>query len=146
MDYMVSAQNALASISGTPAYVGAATIGGLYIARYARGSSAPLEWNTLAVAAGVAVASAAVAPGITARLICPHSPSALLVKAASSAAVSWAGIAVLSNMDDANMFVPIQFGAYLAGDYAAKYVLVWQAEQEMKKAAPVAKTESGGIP
>ncbi len=115
----------------TPSYVGAAAVGGLYVARYIRGSSSEIGWTTIAVAAGTAAASAVVAPGISARLVCPHSPGAPLVEAASSAAVSWAGLAVLSSMDDANMFVPVQIGAYLAGTYAAKYMRAWNAQKQM---------------
>ena len=131
----------------TPAYVGAAAVGGLYVARYVRGSGAPLGWDTLALAAGTAAASAVVAPGISARLVCPHSPGAPVVEAASSAAVSWAGIAVLSSMDDANMFVPIQVGAYLAGTYAAKYARAWQVQQEIKSMpAPSEEEMDGEVP
>ena len=128
----------------TPAYVGAAAVGGLYVARMVRGSGAPLGWGTLAVAAGTAAASAVVAPGISSRLVCPHSPGAPLVEAASSAAVSWAGIAMLSNMDDANMFVPVQIGAYLAGSYASKYVRAWQVQQQMASAPAVEQMD--GMP
>lgn len=115
----------------TPSYVGAAAVGGLYFARYMRGSSSDIGWTTIAVAAGTAAASAVVAPGISARLVCPHSPGAPLVEATASAAVSWAGLAVLSSMEDANMFVPVQVGAYLAGTYAAKYMRAWNAQKQM---------------
>lgn len=112
----------------TPAYVGAAAIGGLYVARWARGYGANIGFSEMALAGGIAAAASIPAPGISARLVCPHSPGAPLVEAASSAAVSWAGLAVLSNMDDANMFVPVQIGAYLAGTYAAKYMRAYQVQ------------------
>ena len=114
----------------TPAYVGASAIGGLYIARMIRGSVYPVGVTEMAMAAGIAAASAAVAPGISARLVCPHSPGAPLVEAAASAAVSWAGLASLSNMNDANMFVPVQVGAYLVGTYASKYARAYWVQQK----------------
>ena len=119
----------------TPAYVGAAAVGGLYVARYVRGSgSRGISMTQMALAAGTAAASAIAAPGISARIVCPHSPGAPLVEATASAAVSWAVIASISDMGTANMFVPVQVGAYLAGTYASKYMRAWQVQQQMASA------------
>ena len=119
----------------TPAYVGAAAVGGLYVARYVRGSGTRgISMTQLAVAAGTAAAAAVVAPGISASLVCPHSPGAPLVEASASAAVSWAVLATISDMGTANMFVPVQVGAYLAGTYASKYMRAWQVQRTMASA------------
>lgn len=119
----------------TPAYVGAAAVGGLYVARYVRGSGTRgISMTQMAIAAGTSAAAAFVAPGISASIVCPHSPGAPLVEATASAAVSWAVLATMSDMGTANMFVPVQVGAYLAGSYASKYMRAWQVQRVMASA------------
>ncbi len=127
----------------TPAYVGAAAAGGLYVSKYLRGSNESIGLMQLALAAGTAAASAFVAPGVSARLVCPHSPGAPLVEAATSGAASWAALAVLSSTNDASMFLPVQIGAYLAGSYAAKYMRAMNAQKAMPAQSDV---ESYGPP
>jgi hypothetical protein len=111
----------------TPAVVGAYAAGGLYVARYFRGSSQEITMTALGAAAAIGAASAVVAPQVTSTMICGHSPGAPLVEAAASSAVAWAAVFALSDMESANMFVPVQMGAHLAGSWAAKYVRAYMA-------------------
>ena len=130
----------------TPAYVGAAAVGGLYVARYIRGSGGEMGWTQLALAAGTAAAATVVTPAICARLVCPHSPGAPLVEAAASSVVSWAAILAMSDMESANMFVPVQIGAYLVGTYAAKKLRAFQVAASAPADSGAEAMAMGGVP
>lgn len=119
----------------TPSIIGAYSAGGLYVARYLNGTADDVSWTALGAAAAIGAASAYAAPQISKSLVCPHSPGAPLVEAAASAAVSWAIVLSLTDMESANMFAPVQLGAHLVGTYAANYVRAWQVSGQSSSAA-----------
>ena len=102
-----------------PALIGAYAAGGLYVARWLKGSSQDISMTALGSAAAIGAVSAFMAPPLSKSLVCPHSPAAPLIESAASAGVSWAAIWVLADMESANMFVPVQLGAHLLGFYVA---------------------------
>jgi hypothetical protein len=116
----------------TPAVVGVYAAGGLYVARYLRGSSREITMTALGAAAAIGAASAVVAPQVTSSMVCGHSPGAPIVEAAASSAVSWAAVWALADMESANMFVPVQMGAHLTGAWAAKYVRAYLSTMNAK--------------
>ena len=120
----------------TPALVGAASVGGIYLSRMLRKSSGSVPMSQVAIAAGISAVSAAIAPMLSARLVCPHSPVASLIEAGASSGVAWGALAAVADMKTANMFVPVQFGAHLVGKWTGKY---WVAQ---KAASAAAKAEA----
>jgi hypothetical protein len=106
----------------TPALVGLYAAGGLYVARYLKGSSQEIGWAALGTAAAVGAGSSIVGSQISSGLVCPHSPGAPICESASSAAVAWGVVWAMNDMDSANMFVPVQFGAHMLALYVAPYV------------------------
>jgi len=128
----------------TPALVGASSVAGIYVARYLRGSEGSVDMTTLAMAAGISAVSAAVAPMLSARMVCPHSPAAPLIEAGASSGVAWSALAATAGMDDANKFLPVQFGAHLVGTYARKYWTATKAAAAAEQQA--AMTAEGTAP
>ena len=103
----------------TPALVGGYAVVGVYIGRSMLGVKGTLPLTTMALVAGTSAASAYAAPYLTQMVMCPRSPSAPLVEAAISSAISWQLLALTSGAQSATMFVPIQLGAYVAGKFIA---------------------------
>jgi hypothetical protein len=116
-----------------PALVGAYSAGGLYVARYLKGSSDDISTNALATAAAVGFASAWVAPSLSKNLVCEKTPGSGLVEASASAAVSWAAVLAMSDMESANMFVPVQLGSHIVANFTTPYVLAWFSKKDDKK-------------
>lgn len=116
-----------------PSLVAAYAAGGLYVARYLKGSSEDISTNALGTAAAIGFASAFVAPIVSTKLICPKdctSGTKNLAEAASSAAVAWAAVLAMSDMDSANMFVPVQLGSHLVANFTAPYVQSWMVSKK----------------
>ena len=125
----------------TPTLVGVYSAGGLYVARYIKGSSQELSITVLGTAALIGAASAVAAPQISNKLVCPHSPGAPLCEAGTSAAVAWAAVLALNNMESANMFVPVQLGSHLLALVVAPYIRAYTDKADAKKADAKAKKD-----
>jgi hypothetical protein len=103
----------------TPALIGGYAVIGVYVGRNALGSRGELSWSSIALVAGTSAASAYAAPFLSQMVVCPRSPSAPLVEAAISSAISWQLLAMTTGAQSATMFVPVQLGAHIAGKYIA---------------------------
>ena len=103
----------------TPVLIGGYAVIGLYIGRNMFGSKGTLPWSSIALVAGTSAASAYAASYVTPMVVCPRSPSAPLVEAAISSAISWQLLAFSSGTESAMRFVPVQLGAHIAGKYIA---------------------------
>ena len=110
-------------------YVGGASLVALYGARYLRGSNEMLPLTTLALVSAVSAGSALVSPNLCAYAMCPHSPGFPLAEAALSSGLVFGAHAVVFDVNQAMMFVPVQFVGYLAGTYAYDYMRGWPMAQ-----------------
>lgn len=122
--------------------------GGLYVARSLKGSSEVISLTALGTAAAIGGASALVAKPVTGRLVCPHSPGAVLIEAATSSAVAWAAVWAIDDMESANMFVPVQFGSQLLAGVVAPYIQLWMVQKDLNATGVVddkAMTGSDGM-
>ena len=112
--------------------VGAFSVGGLFIARMLRGSTMPIEMNQILMAAGTSTAAAWAAPYVSNMIICENSDSAPYVETAVSTGLTWPVMYALTrDMATANMYLPVQLGATLAGNAAvAKWKKMKAVEPE----------------
>lgn len=106
--------------------VGAFSVAGLYIARWARGSSAPISTNQVLMAAGTSGAAAWAAPYVSGMIVCDKADSAPYVETAVSTALTWPLMYYLTgDAETANMYLPVQLGSTVAGNYAVGKFRKW---------------------
>jgi hypothetical protein len=111
----------------TAGVVGLYSVAGVYIARWLRGSSAPLSTNDLAFAAGTSAAAAWGAPMVVKMVLKENSDIEPFVEAGASAALTWPVMYWASGSSTAaNMFLPIQAVSHLTGSFAVSKWRKWQ--------------------
>ena len=116
----------------TPVIVGVYAMAGVFIVRALKGATTPVAFPVLAVVAGTAAASSAVASRVLPAVVCPKSDIAPLAQAAISSGLSWVALNVLADMDTATTMVPVTLASDVLGNYAASLVLKQGSMQEKK--------------
>jgi hypothetical protein len=135
----------------TPAIVGVYAMAGVFIVRALKGATTPVAFPVLAVVAGTAAASSAVASRVLPAVVCPKSDIAPLAQAAIATGLSWVALNVLADMDTATTMVPVTLTSDVLGNYAASLVLK-QGPAEKKnhhskeKAEPSLATDESDTP
>ncbi len=136
----------------TPAIVGLYAMAGVFIVRALKGATTPVAFPVLAVIAGTAAASSAVASRVLPAVVCPKSDIAPLAQAAISTGLSWVALNVLADMETATTMVPVNLASDVLGTYAAGLVLKQDSVQGKKhhpseqKAEPSPATDESETP
>jgi hypothetical protein len=111
----------------TAGVVGVYSVAGIYIARWLRGSSAPISTNDLAFAAGTSAVAAWGAPMVVKMVSKEDSDIEPFLEAGASAALTWPVMYWASGSSTAaNMFLPIQAVSHLTGSFAVSKWRKWQ--------------------
>lgn len=111
----------------TAGVVGVYSVAGIYLARWMRGSTAPISTKDLAFAAGTSAAAAWGAPMVIQMVGKENSDIEPFLEAGASAALTWPVMYFASGSSmAANMFLPIQAVSHLTGTYAVSKWRKWQ--------------------
>ena len=111
----------------TAGVVGVYSLAGIYLARWMRGSTAPISTKDLAFAAGTSAAAAWGAPMVIQMVGKENSDIEPFLEAGASAALTWPVMYFASGSSmAANMFLPIQAVSHLTGTYAVSKWRKWQ--------------------